>query len=304
MKELSIIIPVYNVEKYLTKCIESILNQKYTDYEIILVNDGSTDDSAKICEKFKNENPSKIKYITKKNGGVSSARNIAIKESNSKYITFMDSDDYYLNNSCLEELLKKMKENELLIFNYAEVYTDNIRINNSKMEKKITKEEAFKYIFTSYKGFCCNKIFLTKIIKENGLLFDKNISICEDSLFLCQYMQYIKNIYITGKAYYGYRQRNTSATKKKISDINKIGYEKIDELFDEYKYDKTYFNYEYVSLYTKLNVKNKKTKDKLKQLIKSKKIDIKSKIKIIILYYLKFIFNSYIYVKTIIYKNQ
>ena len=90
---ISVVIPVYNVEQYLPKCIESIMNQTYKNLEIILVNDGSTDGSQKICEEYKSID-NRIKIINKENGGLSDARNVGIDNSSGNYITFIDSDDY------------------------------------------------------------------------------------------------------------------------------------------------------------------------------------------------------------------
>lgn len=107
---ISIIIPVYNVEKYLKKCIKSIINQTYTNIEIILVDDGSTDNSGKICDELKNKD-SRIVVIHKKNGGLSEARNVGIENATGKYIAFVDSDDYILNDM-YEILYRNLIEND------------------------------------------------------------------------------------------------------------------------------------------------------------------------------------------------
>ena len=96
MKDLiSIIVPIYNVEKYLSRCIDSIINQKYTNIEIILVDDGSTDSCYKICNDYR-KSDDRIRVIHKKNGGLSDARNVGVKQSTGKYICFIDSDDYII----------------------------------------------------------------------------------------------------------------------------------------------------------------------------------------------------------------
>ena len=107
---ISVIVPIYNVEKYLEKCIESILAQTYTDYELILVNDGSTDGCYEICQKFSKRDV-RIKLINKPNGGLSSARNVGIDNSKGDYITFVDSDDY-ISKYMLQELYRGLCENE------------------------------------------------------------------------------------------------------------------------------------------------------------------------------------------------
>ena len=110
IKKISVIIPVYNVEKYLSKCIDSVLNQSFKDYEIIIVNDGSTDGSGNIIADYKKKHPDLIKAYDKENGGLSSARNFAIDKVLSEYITFLDSDDY-LDSDYLEVLYKVAEEN-------------------------------------------------------------------------------------------------------------------------------------------------------------------------------------------------
>ena len=104
--KFSIILPIYNVEKYLPKCVESILSQTFTDYEIILVDDGSTDNSPAICDKFAKEH-SNIKVIHKVNGGQSEARNLGADTANGEYIIFIDSDDFIIKNDFLEKINKK-----------------------------------------------------------------------------------------------------------------------------------------------------------------------------------------------------
>lgn len=108
---ISVIIPVYNVERYLKKCVSSVLNQTFKDYEIIIVNDGSTDNSQNIIDSFVDINPQQIKAFIKENGGLSSARNYGIKKANGKYITFLDSDDY-IDFDYLETLYKVAEENQ------------------------------------------------------------------------------------------------------------------------------------------------------------------------------------------------
>lgn len=111
IKKISVIIPVYNVENYLSKCIESVLAQSFKDFEIIVVNDGSTDGSVKIIENYESRYPDIIRSYYKKNGGLSSARNFAIEIAQSEYITFLDSDDY-IDGNYLEVLYNAAKEND------------------------------------------------------------------------------------------------------------------------------------------------------------------------------------------------
>ena len=139
---VSIIVPVYNVEKYLSKCIEILINQTYTNIEILLINDGSTDNSKKICEQFK-EKDSRIKLINKENGGLSDARNKGLQEAIGKYIAFVDSDDYVEKNyiETLYSLITKFNS-EIAIADFRVI----------KGAKKIKEDETKEYCITPEKA--------------------------------------------------------------------------------------------------------------------------------------------------------
>lgn len=144
MKTFSIIVPVYNTSKYLEKCLESIINQTFNYYEIIVVNDGSTDNSEKIIDKFCNKY-SNIKKINKINGGLSDARNYGIKEAKGEYLLFLDSDDYFDNN-LLEKINTVLEEKkyDLVKFGYDLVYDEKQELKQENLEtKEYTNEEFF-----------------------------------------------------------------------------------------------------------------------------------------------------------------
>ena len=132
---ISIIIPVFNMEDKLNKCIQSVINQTYDNLEIILVNDGSKDNSLKICENYKNID-NRIKLISINNNGVSNARNIGIKNATGKYIGFVDSDDY-IDNDMFETLYNNIKDNnaDLSIIGYQIETIDNKVIKNTNLDK-------------------------------------------------------------------------------------------------------------------------------------------------------------------------
>lgn len=129
---ISIVVPVYNVEKYVRRCLDSIINQSYKELEIILVDDGSTDNSSVICDEYK-EKDNRIKVIHKKNGGLSEARNVGIDIANGKYIAFIDSDDY-ISNDYFEYLYK------LLIYNEADIAVCDYQLFSNKLKNKKQKE--------------------------------------------------------------------------------------------------------------------------------------------------------------------
>ena len=128
---ISIIVPVYRTEKYLDRCVESIVNQTYKNLEIILVDDGSPDDCPKMCDEWAKKDK-RIKVIHKENGGVSSARNIGIKSAKGKYIGFVDSDDY-IEKEMYESLIDVLNKNKNLDYIYCDIY-DAEKINNHSRE--------------------------------------------------------------------------------------------------------------------------------------------------------------------------
>lgn len=154
MSEISIVVPVYNVEKYLSKCILSILNQSFTDFELILIDDGSKDNSGRICDEYRGRD-SRIKVIHQENLGLSSARNVGLETSEGKYVTFIDSDDF-IHPNMLEVLYNNMLENEAdisicdynLVYEGKEIYKElgdnNIRLYNNieGVRKIVEKSEA------------------------------------------------------------------------------------------------------------------------------------------------------------------
>ena len=142
---ISIIIPVFNMEDKLNKCIQSVINQTYDNLEIILVNDGSKDNSLKICENYKNID-NRIKLISINNNGVSNARNIGIKNATGKYIGFVDSDDY-IDNDMFETLYNNIKDNnaDLSIIGYQIETIDNKVIKNTNLDHSTIVGWSFKY---------------------------------------------------------------------------------------------------------------------------------------------------------------
>ena len=212
-KELiSIIIPVYNVEHYLDKCLESVINQTYKNIEIILINDGSTDDSLSILEKYKKVDK-RVKVINKKNGGVSSARNAGLDICKGKYITFIDSDDY-VDTDYVEILYKKAKKYDVdIVFSNAiEVFKNGNTKNDKKIIKDILldKEKTYKNLFSekNIKTACWGNLYKADIIKD--IRFDTNLHIAEDFKFLVDVISNINNsVMIPDRKYYYYVRENS-----------------------------------------------------------------------------------------------
>ncbi len=211
MPLFSIIVPIYNTEKYLSRCIESILEQTFTDFELILVDDGSTDSSYSICQNYAKDD-SRIKVIHKENGGVSSARNIGLEYAKGVYLWFVDSDDYIKPTALVDLSVKVLNESsDLVIFN-----------TTIEGNYKIDGFDAFfeTYYFKYVLGFApWNKLYLREIIEQNNLKFDEEETIGEDLLFNVGYYKHLKNKKITfiSEGYYVYDNRPDSAMNSKFS---------------------------------------------------------------------------------------
>ena len=251
MEKVSIIIPIYNAEKYLFKCLNSIKEQTYTNIEVLMINDGSTDNSETICKEFLKD--SRFCLINKKNGGVSSARNLGINRCNGEYVLFVDSDDW-----CDKELLKQAVQNiksyDMLCFAYYKAYKDK----NICEELKVNKNANIKKEILSNKligGYLWNKLFSTNIIKEHGIKFNESITYCEDLIFIIQYIKYVKKVNYINKALYYYRVRKNSVSNdfysnKNISILN--AYELLINEYNECDFFVNNLKFSYLLNYYKL----------------------------------------------------
>ena len=224
MPLISVIVPVYNVEKFLRQCIESIQNQTEKNIQIILVDDGSTDNSGSICD-FYAENDGRINVIHQKNAGVSVARNVGLSIAKGKYIAFVDSDDM-LPIDAYEKMLNCFVDCELVIGRIHLISEEKKFIEKSKcfedefiyscnFLKDLFEEKEFSYL-----GYPVDKIYLRKIIDENNLTFNKHIKLNEDRLFVLNYMMYCERINCCNDIVYYYRQRSSgviSETRRNIT---------------------------------------------------------------------------------------
>lgn len=210
--KISIIVPVYNVEDYLEECIESIINQTYKNIEIIIINDGSTDNSGVICDKYSKKDK-RIRVFHQENKGVSSARNFGIKNATGKYIMFVDADDY-LELNTIEALCKHKLKDSLVIFGYNKIYKNKIIEKKENNFNVKTKLEMTRMLFfnDNIGGFIANKIFDKRIIDKNSLLFNEELSYCEDLVFVCEYIKYITKFKYINCSLYNYRMRKSSTS--------------------------------------------------------------------------------------------
>lgn len=222
--KISVIVPVYNVEQYLPRCIDSILDQTFTDFEVLLIDDGSTDNSGKICDEYAQKD-NRIRVFHKKNGGVSSARNLGIDESKGELITFIDSDDW-LKQNCLQKIITNIEDVDLLVFSYTWVFYDgSTRTVTPKEMKAEGTNEIENFILhlrhnsakANMFGYPWNKVFRKNIVKQNNIKFEKDLHYCEDEIFVLSYCLKIKKTKSISASLYNHWLRNDSLTYRYIS---------------------------------------------------------------------------------------
>lgn len=222
---VSIIIPIYNVEKYLNQCLESIFNQTFKNIEVIIVDDGSTDNSHKIVKKFK-EKYSNIIYLSQSNRGVSAARNLGLKYASGKYVLFVDPDDY-LDLTMIEKMYKKIisTNSDIVICGYKAIYDDTIEgsdkdvIFNRISDKEYTGIDVGNMMLEgSVRGFLWDKLF-------NKIHLNKYKFILEEGRYVQDwypvFIQVVnaKKISFINEPLYKYRQRGTSTVNKKTEKL-------------------------------------------------------------------------------------
>lgn len=233
---VSVIIPVYNVEKYLKECIDSVINQEYKNIEIIIINDGSTDNSIYILNdyqlKYRN-----IRIVTQENSGLSATRNKGIELATGKYIYFLDSDDYILPNT-IKNLIEKMEENNLDIIRFsAEPFMDDgnnnlidkNKYNFSKYFEKDKKYEKNNFIDLCVKGYsssACLYIIKRNILIKNNLRFKTDI-LHEDELFTVELLLNINSGMYDPNAYYKRRYRSDSIMTTQSEESIKESFDSI-----------------------------------------------------------------------------
>lgn len=192
--KISIIVPVYNVENYLRLCLDSIINQTFTDFEVILVDDGSTDDSGAICDEY-GAKDERIKVFHKENGGVSSARNLALDYVKGEWVLFCDADDMLFDNS-LEVLTGNIDEGiDSICCGYVKISESNefIRCDSNEYSELVSSNEVlidfYEPLFGKEKNiYLWNRLLKNSIIHDNQLRFREDLPIKEDGLFLVQYL--------------------------------------------------------------------------------------------------------------------
>ena len=222
MDKISIIIPVYNVEPYIRKCLDSVLNQTHSNFEVLLINDGSTDDSGNICDEYAGKDK-RIRVFHKENGGLSTALNVGLGCFTGAYLGFVDSDDW-IEPDMYEVLYKAVKESSVEISVVG--YYKDTETEATPMVNKIPIPEGIigtrdmilfplkRDYYMGFGSYVWNKLYSVEIIKSCGIIFDDEIRYGMDVLF---YMSLVSSKKCTGvyinKPLYHYMQRNTAISK-------------------------------------------------------------------------------------------
>lgn len=218
--KVSVVVPIYNVEKYLNRCLQSIINQSYKNIEIILVNDGSTDNSLQIAEE-EEKNDSRIKIITQKNQGLSMARNTGIQHATGEYICFVDSDDF-VHKDYVKCLIENLEENDsdISVCDYLYINEkDETWSKKNKGEKIFSNLEAINDLLVGNQEtevMAWNKLYKLSLFKENNIFFPKG-KLHEDNFTTYKLYYYAKKISLIPDKLYFYLQRTDSIMGKKFN---------------------------------------------------------------------------------------
>ncbi|MCR5720079.1 MAG: glycosyltransferase, partial [Lachnospiraceae bacterium] len=233
---ITVVCCVYNMEKYMDKCIQSLINQTFSDWELILVDDGSVDESGKKCDEW-GQKDDRIRVIHKGNGGLSSARNCGIENAKGEYIIFPDPDDY-VEADYLEKLLKIREDNNADLSICGHFCSSMIMNRNGKLQV-MDKRTALKILLNPdyYCGYAWNKLYSVKVIRDNRLLFDTELGAVQDLHFNVRYIRLCERIAYDPVALYHYSLDTggvstikTTLTPRKMSAV--LTYKKIAGLFE------------------------------------------------------------------------
>ena len=222
MPTVSIIVPIYNSEKTISRCIDSILTQTYKDFELLLINDGSTDNSGRICAEYASRD-GRIKAIDKQNSGVSDTRNLGLSMANGRYIQFLDSDDWISPDSVgLFVHAITANDCDMVIADFYRVVGDRVSKKGAiekdgLLDKTDYAEKMLQNPADYYYGVLWNKFFKADIIKKHGLKMDSRISWSEDFIFCLEYIRNISSIYVLKVPVYYYVKTKGSLVTKSVS---------------------------------------------------------------------------------------
>ncbi len=217
--QFSVILPIYNVEKYLAECIESVLSQSFKDYELILVDDGSKDSSGRICDEYAQKD-SRIKVLHKENGGLSDARNYGTERASGDYIVYIDSDDYVVSTEFLSDLSMKIEDthSDIVLYKYSKFFEDSKTLTECTFSLRFAEEindpdellyELVKH--DAYYGMAWVKAFRRELVEKNDIKFQKGL-LGEDMDWYFDIVLCAKTYSAIDRSYIAYRQRSGSIT--------------------------------------------------------------------------------------------
>lgn len=216
LPKISVIVPVYNAQNYLHLCIKSILSQSFTNWELLLVDDGSKDDSKLICDEYAAKD-NRIRVFHKENGGVSSARNLGIENAIGEWITFVDSDDYISSDYC--QLLLDNNGEDFIISSYALFgdFNDELIIHDSSFSKEQLYSTLGECLSKPHFSTPWGKLFKRSILQSSGLRFLENIDSTEDTLFVYGYLLHVRSLRQRSAITYYYRLTSGGLSCKNLS---------------------------------------------------------------------------------------
>ncbi len=268
MPKVSVIVPIYNVEKYLEKCINSLLSQTLEDIQIILVNDGSKDNSGNIAKEYEKNNKDRVIYVEKENGGLSDARNYGLKYATGDFIAFLDSDDYIEKNAYEEMYNKAIEENaDYVECDFIWEFPNKIRVDKQYPYKN--KKEMLSFV----RVVAWNKLIKRQLITDNNLEFPKGLRY-EDVEFTYKLIPFINKFAYVDKPFIHYVQRKGSIANvqnERTAEIftvldNVIEFYKKNNIYEKYR-DELEYNYARYLLCSSLKrmckIKDKSIREKL-----------------------------------------
>lgn len=268
MPKVSVIVPIYNVEKYLEKCINSLLSQTLEDIQIILVNDGSKDNSGNIAKEYEQNNKDRVIYVEKENGGLSDARNYGLKYATGDFIAFLDSDDYIEKNAYEEMYNKAIEENaDYVECDFIWEFPNKIRVDKQYPYKN--KKEMLSFV----RVVAWNKLIKRQLIIDNNLEFPKGLRY-EDVEFTYKLIPFINKFTYVDKPFIHYVQREGSIANvqnERTAEIftvldNVIEFYKKNNIYEKYR-DELEYNYARYLLCSSLKrmckIKDKTIREKL-----------------------------------------
>lgn len=239
MDKITVIIPVYNGENTIERCIDSVLGQTYPELEVVIVNDGSEDRTSEICQRYEKQDQ-RVRLLTKENAGVSAARNTGLDHASGKYVLFVDADDYIEQDMVriLYENITYEKHTGLVICGCLEEKGDEVSELKTDAKEYMNRVELMRALVQpdSVRGFLFNKMFDLEIIRKNGIRMKTDIHVCEDLLFCFEYVTHIEHaVYIKDTLYHYVFYANSASHKKynekKFSVIE--AFERIKKITDE-----------------------------------------------------------------------